>query len=64
MASSGKPVHIDEVVKVETEINYCNDNLDLDSNKTGAFVFSGLHFNEEQKNKLFCDITDISGYND
>ena len=60
MASSGKPIHIDEVVKVETEINYRNENLALDSNKTGAFVFSGLHFNEGQKHKLVCDITDVS----
>ena len=53
LVSSGKPIHIDEVVKVETEINYRNENLDLDSNKTGAFVFSGLPLNEEQKISWF-----------
>ena len=38
MASSGKPVHIDEVVKIETEINDHKENLALDSNITGASV--------------------------
>ena len=60
MASSGKPVHIDEVVKIEAEINDHKENLALDSTITGAFVFNGTNFNEEQKNELVCDIADVA----
>ena len=58
--SSSKPSHINEVPKIKTENNDRNEDFALDSNLTGAAIFSEPNLKEEQKNELVCDIADIA----